>query len=175
MSSAASQIRYCYVDSPLGEILLAGADDGLRELSFPGKSGRRPPRAGWVKAGEGDFAEARIQLAAYFARELEAFDLPLAPRGSAFQHSVWDALLQIPYGEVISYGEQAKRIGDPGAAQAVGAANGANPIAIVIPCHRVVGADGSLTGFTGGLHIKKFLLAHEQAMARSNDGQLRLI
>ena len=174
-SSAPGEVRYCYIDSPVGDILVAGADDGLRCVGFSRKYGRQAPGRGWVEAGPGEFAEAKAQLAAYFAKELEEFDLPLAPEGSPFQQDVWNALLGIPYGEVISYGEQAKRIGQPDGAQAVGAANGANPIAIVIPCHRVVGADGSLTGFTGGLHIKKFLLSHEQAMKRSDDGQLRLI
>ncbi len=175
MTAADSQIRYSYVASPVGDILVAGTEEGLHEVTFSRRDGRYPPRSHWREAGNGEFRAAKEQLAAYFARELEDFDLPLAPQGSPFQQSVWQALLGIPYGEVISYGEQARRIGDPGAAQAVGAANGANPLAIVVPCHRAVGADGTLTGFPGGLHIKKFLLSHEQAMARSTDGQLRLI
>ena len=170
-----SEICYCYVESPVGDLLVAGSEAGLHEISFSRKNGRCPPKSHWREAENGEFRAIKEQMAAYFARELEEFDLLLAPQGSPFQQDVWQALLGIPYGEVISYGEQARRIGDPGAAQAVGAANGANPISIVIPCHRVVGADGSLTGFGGGLPIKKFLLSHEQAMAQSTDGQLRLI
>ena len=109
------------------------------------------------------------QLNAYFARELEDFDLPLAPPGTAFQLEVWAALRAIPYGETVTYGELARRIGRPRASRAVGAANGANPLPIVVPCHRVVGADGSLTGFGGGLPIKSALLALERGK-----GQLEL-
>ena len=105
---------------------------------------------------------ARRQLDAYFAGRLKLFDLPLAPRGTDFQRRVWRALTQIPYGRTMSYGAIAKNIGEPVAARAVGAANGANPICIIIPCHRVIGADGSLTGFGGGLDRKKFLLGLER-------------
>src|SRR5262249_31221022 len=110
-------------------------------------------------------ADVRAQLAAYFAGELTLFDLPLAPHGSAFQLGVWEQLRRIPYGETISYGELARRIGDQSAARAVGAANGQNPLPIIVPCHRVIGADGSLTGFGGGIATKKFLLEHEQRFA----------
>ena len=112
--------------------------------------------------------EARLvgnrEFAALDGARQRIFDLPLAPAGTAFQQQVWEALLTIPFGETISYGEQARRIGNPKAQQAVGAANGANPIAIIIPCHRVIGADGSLTGFGGGLEIKRKLLEHEGAL-----------
>jgi len=106
------------------------------------------------------------QLRAYFAKELETFKLTLAPEGTDFQQSVWNELCGIPYGETISYGELAKRVGNPKASRAVGAANGQNPIPIIIPCHRVIGSDGKLTGFGGGLPIKQKLLALEQRQMR---------
>ena len=117
-SSAPGEIRYCYVESPVGDILVAGAEDGLRCVGFSRKYGRQSPGRGWTAAGPEEFSEAKTQLAAYFAKELEEFDLPLAPEGSPFQRDVWNALLGIPYGEVISYGEQARRIGQPDGAQA---------------------------------------------------------
>ena len=106
------------------------------------------------------------QLRAYFAGELEAFDLPLAPQGTPFQLAVWKRLCEIPYGETISYGELARRIGNPNASRAVGLANGSNPIPIVIPCHRVIGSNGKLTGYGGGLPIKEKLLALERRQLR---------
>ena len=168
------ELRYTYLDSPMGDLLLARDDQGLKCLSFPRGLVPRAPQPDWQKAVPSEFSGAREQLEAYFAGELTEFDLPLAPEGTAFQHHVWDALLAIPYAETISYGEQARRIGKPKAGQAVGAANGANPIAIVIPCHRVIGANGSLTGFTGGLDKKKYLLAHEETVRPPTTGQLRL-
>ena len=110
-------------------------------------------------------AEARRQLEAYFVGELHEFDLPLAPRGTGFQLRVWEELRAIPYGETISYGELARRMGDPGAARAVGLANGRNPLPVIVPCHRVIGADGSLTGFGGGLDRKRALLELEAGVA----------
>ena len=110
-------------------------------------------------------AEARRQLEAYFAGELREFDLPLAPRGTGFQLRVWEELRAIPYGGTISYGELARRVGDPGAARAVGLANGRNPLPVIVPCHRVIGADGSLTGFGGGLGRKRALLELEAGVA----------
>ena len=110
-------------------------------------------------------AEARRQLEAYFEGELREFDLPLAPQGTGFQLRVWEALRAIPYGETISYGELARRVGDPGAARAVGLANGRNPLPVIVPCHRVIGADGSLTGFGGGLDRKRALLELEAGVA----------
>ena len=109
--------------------------------------------------------EARRQLEAYFAGDLRDFDLPLAPEGSEFQLRVWEELSAIPYGETISYGELARRVGDPGAARAVGLANGKNPLPVIVPCHRVIGADGSLTGFGGGLGRKRRLLELEAGVA----------
>lgn len=116
-------------------------------------------------------ARAAAQLAAYFAGERRDFDLPLAPQGTPFQQRVWDALLAIPYGAVRSYGDVARAIGRPAASRAVGAANGRNPIAIIVPCHRVIGASGQLTGYGGGLPTKRWLLEHEQ---RHASGQQRM-
>jgi methylated-DNA-[protein]-cysteine S-methyltransferase len=109
-------------------------------------------------------AAARAQLDAYFAGEITSFDLPLSPRGTPFQQRVWAALRDIPFGETTSYGELARRIGDPKAVRAVGAANGRNPLPLVVPCHRVIGADGSLVGFGGGMDRKRWLLQHEGAV-----------
>lgn len=155
-------MNYLYTPSPLGPLLLAGQGECLHWISFPEGKSRLEPAAGWTKS-EGAFAEARQQLAAYFAGERQAFDLPLAPQGTPFQLSVLEALQQIPYGQTTSYQALAQRIGRPKAVRAVGAANGRNPLPIVIPCHRVIGADGSLTGFGGGLPAKRFLLALEQS------------
>jgi methylated-DNA-[protein]-cysteine S-methyltransferase len=149
------------VPSAIGDLLLVS--DGTALIGLYLIPDRAPAPA--IRArGRRDPAALRPvaqQLEAYFAGELTAFDLPLAPVGSGFQRSVWDALLTIPYGETASYGEIARQIGDPSAVRAVGTANGRNPIAIVIPCHRVIGADGSLTGYGGGLERKRTLLALE--------------
>lgn len=121
----------------------------------------------WVE-DDARLTAAREQLAAYFKGELRQFSLPLAPRGTPFQVQVWTALSRIPYGETRSYGALAASIGQPGSARAVGAANRTNPIGIIVPCHRVIGADGSLTGYAGGIERKKFLLEHEAAVAGSS-------
>ena len=156
---------YDYFDSPVGRLTLAADEDGLRHIAF--ELGRHPLWVGddWRRDAS-VFAAVRAQLDAYFAGELTAFDLPLAPQGSAFQMQVWTQLRAISYGATISYGELARRVGDASAARAVGAANGQNPLPIVVPCHRVIGADGSLTGFGGGLATKKFLLEHELKYAK---------
>jgi methylated-DNA-[protein]-cysteine S-methyltransferase len=153
-------MQYCDVATRVGRLRLAGDEKGLREISF--QDGRHPVRLaeGWQRTEE-PFREVIAQLDAYFAGRLQTFDLPLAPEGTPFQREVWSALTTIPYGETMSYGELARQLGRPAASRAVGAANGRNPIPIVIPCHRVVGADGSLTGFGGGLAIKRQLLALE--------------
>jgi methylated-DNA-[protein]-cysteine S-methyltransferase len=132
----------------------------LRGISFRGGSRAAAIAAGWIH-DRGPFDEAIGQLEAYFEGERREFDLPLAPEGTPFQREVWEMLRKIPYGETVSYGELARRLERPGSSRAVGAANGRNPIPIVIPCHRVVGADGSLTGFGGGLEVKRRLLALE--------------
>jgi methylated-DNA-[protein]-cysteine S-methyltransferase len=148
------------VDSPIGPLGLVASDEGLRFVRFDGER----------VAPEGSspvLDEARRQLEAYFAGDLIDFDLPLDLRGTDFQRRCWLALATIPYGQTVSYGEQARRLGlGPASARAVGAANGQNPLPIVLPCHRVVGADGLLTGFGGGLPTKRFLLEHEGALLR---------
>jgi methylated-DNA-[protein]-cysteine S-methyltransferase len=154
--------------SPVGELLLAASAGALVGVYFePHRWGPSASEvAGWRRDdADGVLAAARTQLAAYFAGELTAFDLPLAPRGTDFQQRVWGALRAIPYGATTSYGELARRLGDPHATRAVGAANGRNPLSIVVPCHRVIGADGALTGFGGGIERKRWLLAHEQRHA----------
>jgi len=151
---------YCYIDTPIGELLLAGEHDSLAMIGFPKGSMRRDPEPDWIY-NEKPLANARQQLEEYFAGTRKEFDLPLKLDGTEFQVDVLKALLQIPYGETVSYGEIAKRIGKPKAMRAVGAANGRNPIPIVVPCHRVIGSGGDLTGFGGGLDTKEALLRLE--------------
>jgi len=146
------------VETPIGPLLLGGDPDGtITRLTFG------EPPAG-VRDDDAPFAAAREQLAAYFAGERTAFDLPLRLDGSAFERRVWAALREIPHGTTTTYGELADRIGEPGKARAVGWANSRNPVAIVVPCHRVVGARGALTGYAGGLDRKRALLVHEGAL-----------
>ena len=154
-------LYYDYLDTPIGVLLLAGDGESLVELGFPrGKAARRH-QPHWIRR-PGDFAECRGQLQQYFAGTRKEFHLPLAPRGTDFQLQVWEALRTIPYGETVSYGQLAAQIKRPGASRAVGAANGKNPIPIIIPCHRVIGNNGRLVGFGGGLPAKRHLLALEQ-------------
>ena len=155
---------YTMLASPVGELLLAGDENALHVIGFP--SGRRAalPEEGWEE-NPAPFAAAARQLGDYFAGKRHSFDLPLAPTGTPFQRDVLAALQQIPYGETRSYGELAKAVGRPKASRAVGAANGRNPLPIVIPCHRAIGSDGSLTGFGGGLETKRFLLDLERRHA----------
>jgi methylated-DNA-[protein]-cysteine S-methyltransferase len=150
-------MRFCEVPTPVGRLLLAGDEEGLRRISFQNGPDRVKPADRWQRSEE-PFREAIAQLHAYFAGRLRNFDLVLAPEGTPFQREVWSMLRTIPYGEIVSYGEMARRLGRPNAYRAVGAANGCNPIPIVIPCHRVIGSGGSLTGFGGGLAIKRRLL-----------------
>ena len=159
-----SNLRYGYFDSPVGSLLVAGDADHLHLIGFPTESWTQRPPADW-RRDDGHFADAFRQLDAYFAGDLIQFDLPLRFAGTAFQNKVWAALCDIPFRQTVSYGALASRIGKPTASRAVGGANGANPLPIVVPCHRVIGSDKSLTGFGGGLHIKKFLLAHEQKVS----------
>lgn len=156
---------FSFAASPIGPLLLAGDSRALRFLLFSRGSKARGPEPGWVENPE-PFREAVRQLDAYFAGELTAFDLPVAPAGTPFQQTVWAELRRIPYGETISYGELARRIGNPTASRAVGLANGANPVAIIIPCHRVIGSTGKLTGFGGGLDVKEKLLSLERPQRR---------
>jgi methylated-DNA-[protein]-cysteine S-methyltransferase len=152
---------YTQIESPIGPLLLAGDDSGLREILFVNGRQLARPDPSWEE-DRTSHQETIRQLGAYFAGELENFDLRLAPQGTPFQLSVWRSLCEIPYGETISYGELAGRIGNPKASRAVGLANGSNPIPIVIPCHRVIGSNGKLTGYGGGLPIKEKLLALER-------------
>jgi methylated-DNA-[protein]-cysteine S-methyltransferase len=152
---------YAYFESPIGTLLLASNESGLCQITFPAPDGPALPDSEWQE-NPSSLTEPVRQLRAYFAGELETFDLPLTPQGTAFQKRVWDELCQIPYGETISYGDLARRIGNPNASRAVGLANGSNPIPIVIPCHRVIGSNGKLTGYGGGLPIKEKLLALER-------------
>jgi methylated-DNA-[protein]-cysteine S-methyltransferase len=164
-----ARIEYAFLDSPVGRLHAAVEDGALRVLEFA-DSGRRAsvPDPSWVP-DEGGVAAIRPQRATYFAGHLRVFDIDVRPAyGTAFQRRVWDELRRIPYGETISYGEQAGRLGDGNKSRAVGAANGKNPIPIVVPCHRVIGANGHLTGFGGGLGVKAWLLQHElQVRARA--------
>ena len=153
-------MNYGWMESPVGELLIVADETTLRMISF--REGRYPGKVadGWRRGGA-VVANAREQLGEYFAGRRRLFDLPLAPSGTAFQLRVWQALQDIPYGATCSYGEQARVMGQPRAVRAVGAANGRNPIPIVVPCHRVIGGDGRLTGYAGGLGIKKFLIELE--------------
>jgi methylated-DNA-[protein]-cysteine S-methyltransferase len=146
----------------LGDLLVARDDDGLTRASFlAGTAAWTPPTDALRGDDDALLVEARAQLAAYFAGRLRAFDLPLAPRGTPFQRDVWRALAAVPYGATTTYGALAATLGRPTAARAVGAANGANPLPVVVPCHRVVGADGSLTGYLGGVPLQRALLVLE--------------
>ena len=153
-------LQSCIVDSPVGPLTLAGANGRLRHLRMVDQT-YEPSRQGWERDDHA-FADAATQLEAYFAGERFEFDLELDMIGTDFQRRVWAALLTIPYGETRSYGEIAQQIGSPGASRAVGLANGHNPIGIIVPCHRVIGANGSLTGYGGGLDRKRQLLDMEK-------------
>jgi methylated-DNA-[protein]-cysteine S-methyltransferase len=156
---------YCYIDSPIGRLLLAGAADALAIIDFQNGPRPRRPDPDWID-NAAPFEAAIAELQEYFAGSRRAFTVPLAPSGTPFQLRVWRALLDIPYGETTSYGELARRLGQPTASRAVGLANGSNPLPVIIPCHRVIGANGSLTGYGGGLPIKQRLLALERSGER---------
>jgi len=159
-------INYRTIDSPIGPLTLAGRGSALTNLRMVDQT-YEPSRSDWSR-DDGVFADAVEQLDAYFAGELTDFDIELDMRGTEFQRRVWTALLTIPYGQTRSYGEIAEQVGAPGAARAIGLANGHNPIAIIVPCHRVIGASGSLTGYGGGLDRKKTLLDLERKRAPAN-------
>lgn len=158
-------LGYTHIDSPVGPLLAAGDENALHFLSFPARHKSFGPRPEW-RQSTALFADLRRQLAAYFAGELRCFDIPLRLSGTAFQNAVWRHLAEIPFGETRTYGEVAAALGRPTASRAVGAANGSNPLPILLPCHRVIGADGSLVGFGGGLPVKKYLLRHEGVLPR---------
>ncbi|MBV8785534.1 MAG: methylated-DNA--[protein]-cysteine S-methyltransferase [Mycobacterium sp.] len=159
-------INYRTIDSPIGPLTLAGRNSALTNLRMVDQT-YEPSRAGWMR-DDNVFADAVEQLNAYFAGELTDFDLELDLQGTTFQQRVWEALLTIPYGETRSYGEIAEQVGAPGSARAVGLANGHNPIAIIVPCHRVIGANGKLTGYGGGIDRKVTLLELEKSRAPAN-------
>jgi methylated-DNA-[protein]-cysteine S-methyltransferase len=167
-------VTFRFLDTPVGRLLLARDAAGLRLIQFIGPAeadGGGPAEAGpyvrpdWEQQ-DAAFDDVVSQLTEYFAARRQQFDLPLAPAGTPFQQRVWAALLEIPYGQTTSYGELASRIGRQSASRAVGLANGSNPLPIVIPCHRVIGANGKLTGYGGGLPIKERLLALERGAQR---------
>jgi len=153
-------VSYAYVDTPIGRLLLAGDAESLHLLSFQSGSRVHHPRDTWRHEPNG-FPKVRRQLDEYFEGKRTTFALPLHLGGTAFQNAVWTTLQSIPYGATTTYRELAVCIGRPAAIRAVGAANGANPIALIVPCHRVIGADGTLTGYGGGLPLKRKLLEHE--------------
>src|ERR1700746_447786 len=157
-------MTYAWIETPIGRLLLIADENGLRRIDFA--NGNSPPDPAWYESSDA-LKDTIRRLRAYVARELKQFDLPLAPQGTPFQKNVWRHLSEIPYGETISYGELAHRGGNPKASRAGGLANGANPIPIIIPCHRVIGSNGKLTGDGGGVPIKEKLLALEaQGRAR---------
>lgn len=151
---------YDIMSSPLGEILLQRDEAGLRQVALPSASGSSRPSPAWRRDRQA-LEPARQQLEAYFAGELRSFELPLAVAGSDFARRVFACLAEIPFGHTVSYGQLARSLGRPTASRAVGAAVGSNPLAIVLPCHRVIGANGALTGYAGGLDAKRWLLRHE--------------
>jgi methylated-DNA-[protein]-cysteine S-methyltransferase len=153
-------IFYTTLDSPVGALVLTSKGEAVTGLFMDKYKGEPFSIGDWTR-DDGLFRDAADQLRAYFAGELIEFDLPIAPGGAPFQQRVWAELLKIPYGSTISYGELARRIGNPKAARAVGSANGDNPISIIVPCHRVIGSNGKLTGYGGGIERKKFLLEFE--------------
>ena len=164
------ELAYTYLESPVGQLLVAGDEQHLHYIGFPTGKGVITPHSNWHE-DPAPFKEIAKQLTAYFKGELEDFDIPMVLNGTDFQEDVWTALCDISFGETISYGELARRIDRPKASRAVGAANGANHLPIIIPCHRVIGANNTLTGFGGGIETKQFLLEHEQG----EDPQLTLI
>jgi methylated-DNA-[protein]-cysteine S-methyltransferase len=157
--------------TPIGRLLLVARGDALAGIYMEDHAGAPLNDAGWIQ-DEARFRRARAQLTEYFEGARTSFDVPMAPVGTPFQRRVWSALQAIPFAETITYGELARRVGSPGAARAVGRANATNPLSIVVPCHRVTGADGSLTGYAGGEERKRWLLEHERAVL-SRGGRAR--
>lgn len=169
-----SSFFYTSLDSPVGALVLTSNGEAITGLFMEKYKGRPMSIGDWTR-DDGFFHDAADQLRAYFAGELTDFDLPIATGGAPFQQRVWADLRKIPYGSTISYGELARRIGNPKASRAVGSANGDNPISIIIPCHRVIGSNGKLTGYGGGIERKKFLLEFEAEVLakRSRDAKSR--
>lgn len=165
MTSSESELYFSTTDTPIGALTVVAADAGVRAVLWPDDNPRRVRLGDAVEQPDHPVVEATVaELGEYFAGDRQAFGVPLDPRGTEFQQSAWQALRLIPYGATVSYGEQAERMGDRRKARAVGAANGRNPISIIVPCHRVVGANGELTGFAGGIEAKSWLLEHERGV-----------
>lgn len=160
--------HYCYYDSPIGRMLLVGTEAELEELYFPNGTAKKTVSQEWTE-DESVFTEPLRQLNEYFAGKRQEFNLAIAPQGTPFQQQVWRELCKIPFGETASYQTIAERLGKPKACRAVGMANGKNPLPIIIPCHRIIGKDGSLTGFGGGLAVKRQLLDLERGADAVND------
>ncbi|HEX5322364.1 MAG TPA: methylated-DNA--[protein]-cysteine S-methyltransferase [Capsulimonadaceae bacterium] len=157
---------YTTYESPIGPLLLVSNGEALTQLWLPKNGRSAEPKAEWTMNDDvPPFAAVRQQLEAYFEGQLTQFDLPLAPKGDSFQQKVWQELVNIPYGETTSYGAIARKLGDVALSRAVGSANGSNPIAIIVPCHRVIGSNGKLVGYAGGLETKKALLDFEASVA----------
>jgi methylated-DNA-[protein]-cysteine S-methyltransferase len=157
-------MQYTCFDSPIGTLVLVRDEQGLTQLQLPSGKHAQAIDPRWERDDDA-FDDVRAELDEYFAGTRREFTVPLHPSGTAFQQRVWSELREIGYGETTSYGKIAGAIGEPGAARAVGLANGQNPLPIIVPCHRVVGANGSLTGYGGGLDAKRWLLSHEAAHA----------
>jgi methylated-DNA-[protein]-cysteine S-methyltransferase len=153
---------YDFYESPYGQMLLVAADEGLSGVYFDGQKYLPTVASQWRReAQHAPLRQAKRELAEYFAGERKRFELELAPEGTPFQRSVWKAISTVSFGQTVTYAELARRAGHPGSARAAGAATGRNPIGVIVPCHRIVGADGSLTGYAGGLDVKRALLALE--------------
>ncbi|MCP4180525.1 MAG: methylated-DNA--[protein]-cysteine S-methyltransferase [bacterium] len=153
---------YTSMDTKMGKLLIVGDEKGIRHVDFQGKRRALKIKEDWIEDKENQVLKNAVeQLAAYFEGTLEEFNLPLAPVGTQFQETVWKALAEIPYGKLASYKDIAEKIDNPKAARAIGGANNKNPISIIIPCHRVIGSNGYLVGYGGGLSVKQYLLNHE--------------
>jgi methylated-DNA-[protein]-cysteine S-methyltransferase len=163
----------CTIETPIGPLRLDAEEGALVAVHLP--EGRCSPVAAVERPEDPVLAATARQLAEYFAGRRSTFDLPLRPRGTPFQRAVWDALRAIPWGETRSYAEIARAVGRPTAVRAVGAANGRNPLAIVVPCHRVIGAGGALTGYAGGLEAKRWLLGHEAPITCGGEGRQQVL
>ncbi|MBE9032880.1 methylated-DNA--[protein]-cysteine S-methyltransferase [filamentous cyanobacterium LEGE 11480] len=166
---------YTWLESPLGELLLVSDGEALQGLYLAGQKYFPQISADWQQDGQlGLLQQAVMQLDEYFQHQRQQFDLPLNPLGTAFQQQVWQQLPRISYGQTLTYGEIAAKLGQPLAARAVGAANGRNPISIIVPCHRVIASNGQLTGYAGGIDRKRWLIDHETASANAGRSQLSL-
>jgi methylated-DNA-[protein]-cysteine S-methyltransferase len=169
-----AEVNYAVIESPIGRLLAVGNGAALCGLYMESHKRGPAPSDGW-RRDDDSLRFVAEQLAAYFAGELKSFDLPCAAAGTTFQRRVWTALGEIGFGETVTYAQLAQRVGAPTATRAVGAAVGRNPLSIIVPCHRAVGSDGSLTGFAGGLPRKRWLLEHEKAVLAESNGRAALV